>query len=650
MSDKNLTELEWKKFSKGKDFKDSAFIKALSGLERAKSPDQELAALADVDKQADGLRKAHKADKDLVGYLDDLDKALDKRRRAAEAEAKRAAQQAQDADDEEESPALLTTKLVPLLRQVRKGEPMQAMLASNGKQVAVLLSRRAISPSRRKLLADYLGGGTAKYFGGECQFEENAYTFVLRTQAAGMAKKLRAGLLEQTGLRMKVRVRGEDPNDIDEDGEAEDEGGQEGAASPAQAAAAPAAAAAAGDAARTAAAAEADDGQKARFEERMAAVQPEVLALLRAGAADASKIRAVAEFARGKGDAGQYKPALAALDNLDKLLEAARGAPPAPPREPAPAAAGQPQAAPAEAGAGAEEAAAFNARLAALMPQVKTALAAGGAAAEAVKLKVSQAGLEARNKDFAAAGRLLDEAEAAMRAPAAAADADASTNAAPPAAAEPPPGAANAQEAVARRMAQLEPRYAELLAGNPADASRLRAVFGYASEQNEAGQAAKAAAALDQLERLMEAAERAREEGADDGGEQGYEGLVAYRKTLQEFRIAAQRVDGQIQALKTALPEQMPDERDLADELAQTLEDYNAELLDLVDEAMNLAEDKATSATRALASRIDAYIDDLASDPLISQIDDNPLGVRVSIRDTLGGALRNIREALPELA
>lgn len=35
MSDKNLSELEWKKFAKGRDLRDAALVKAMVAVERA---------------------------------------------------------------------------------------------------------------------------------------------------------------------------------------------------------------------------------------------------------------------------------------------------------------------------------------------------------------------------------------------------------------------------------------------------------------------------------------------------------------------------------------------------------------------------------------------------------------------------------------
>ena len=313
MSEKNLSESEWKKFAKSRDLKDAALVKALTALEKARSPADALAVLDEIEKQADSLRKSTKGDKELTAYLDGVDKALDKERKLNKAALKEA--EASE-DEEEESPALLTSKMISLVRQVKKGDEMQVLLANTGKEMAVLLSRRSISPSRRKLMTDYLGGGTPKFVFGICIFEENAYTFVVKTQAAGLAKKIKAALLAQVELRLKVRVRGEDPNDIDDDGgPAEDEavaGQAEGTNAEKMQPTAPVAQAPA-------------DPLKGQYEKRMAALMPRILEALKARQGDATKIRAVAEFASEKSAGGNYKAALAALDALEKLMPVPAG-------------------------------------------------------------------------------------------------------------------------------------------------------------------------------------------------------------------------------------------------------------------------------------------------------------------------------------
>lgn len=232
MSENNLSESEWKKFAKGKSLKDTALVKALAALEQAKDDaPRQLAALDDIDKQADALKKANKADKALQDYLGDLDKALNSQRKLAQAQARKAAA-APTEPESEDSPEILTTRMLPLFRQVRNGEAFPVMLASTGKHVAVLISRRTISPATRKVMAQYLqdqwkATGTPKYLPGQCLFEANTHTFVMQSQAAGLAKKVKAALLAQTGLNLKIRVRGEDPNDVDE---ALDEGSEQATA------------------------------------------------------------------------------------------------------------------------------------------------------------------------------------------------------------------------------------------------------------------------------------------------------------------------------------------------------------------------------------------------------------------------------------
>lgn len=214
MAEKQLTEASWRSFAKGRSIKDATLLKALADLAAAErgTPDAQLKCLDSIDKQVQALLKLHKSDKEIAAYLGDVDKALGRARKAAEQAAKDAAKAAAKPDEgeDDDSPALLTTQLLPLLRLAMKGEPMHALLASAGKQVVVLLSRKPIPPSRRKLLAAELeSSGAIKYYVGQCLVEDNAPTFVLQDDVAGMARKIKAALLAQTGLRLnKLRCRG----------------------------------------------------------------------------------------------------------------------------------------------------------------------------------------------------------------------------------------------------------------------------------------------------------------------------------------------------------------------------------------------------------------------------------------------------------
>lgn len=374
MAERELEESNWKAFAKGRGLKDVPLLKALAELDKAEpsKPEVQLKALDEIDKQVEVLRRTNKADKEVVAQLDLLDKAVIRQRKLGEQAAKDAARKAEQQaaeDEEEETPTLLTTKMIPLLRDVRKGAVLQAMIASVGKDCVVLVSRKPIGPPRRKLLTSALGTASGvKFVLGECLLEENAHTFVVQTQAAGLAKKIKDALLKQTEQRFKVRVRGEG-GEVDDDGEPGEEGG---------------------DSQATVAA----DPLAQAFEARITRLTPQMQAAARG--ADAVKVQALADFAQDKARLGNYKAALAALDSLEKLLLAAAGTVPA--LDPGPA---------------------FNARLAALLPHIKVALSAGGGDAPAIKQGVAEAGELARGKHFDAAQARLDAVEGLLSRPAA---------------------------------------------------------------------------------------------------------------------------------------------------------------------------------------------------------------------------------------
>ncbi|MBV8379395.1 MAG: hypothetical protein JO369_01345 [Paucibacter sp.] len=562
MPEKLLTEAEWKKFSKGRDLKDAALLKAMAGYDKARTPEAQLKALPLIEKEVELLRKAGKGDKELVAQLDSMDKALERETKAVKAAEKQA--QESEAEEGDEAPDLLTTKMIPLLRQVKKGEELPVMVASDGKKVAVLMSRRAISPSRRKLLQDYLAGsGALKYFLGTCLFEENAYTFVLKTQAAGLAKKLKAGLLEQVNLRLKVRVRGEQPDDVDDDGEEAPPDELEAHENVAKAAAAAAAAAAASAAAAAAAPAPGEaDPLEAEYEKRWAVLERRVQAALRQGSAVASKIRAVADFVSAKGSAKQFKAALQGMDSLEKLLEA-------PPEAAAPT--GE---APAPGDRPVNEGAAFNARFAALMPKIKEAMASNGE----LKAKVTEAGAAASSRQFERAQGLLDEVEDMLAAAGTA-----------------PKGEEDPKAAEHRALlARLQPLYDQANGGGlspeqQASLQKVHAAWNMAEESADAGNFERA---LTILKRLDEGGLLAGLAGprpaATTGGGTGR--LVRQRSfMLKEWARMPDELHARLQGLRTLLADSEADEDPdgLVDGIEDALDGLLDEIQDTMDQAIN---------------------------------------------------------------
>lgn len=575
MADKNLTEADWKKFAKGRDLKDAGLLKALAVLDKAGDAEDRLKALTVVTKEADALRKLAKSDKEVSAQLDAIDKSIEREEKQARSDLK-AAEAQSAADEEEDTPALLTSKMVPLLRMVRKGEPMQALIANAGKEVAVLLSRRPIAPSRRKLLQDYLQASTVKPITGTCLFEENAYTFVVQSQAAGLAKKLKAALLKQVELRLKVRVRGDD-GELDDDGEpAEDDADGHIDAAAAAAARAPEGRASLGPAA--------PDALQDSFRKRMAELEPRALDALRGPRGDASKIRAVAEFAREKGAAGQYQPALQALETLAKLLAAA-DATPASAQEPDPAQAG----------------AQFNARLAELMPRIQSALKAAGPNAQDIKLKVSESGVFARKKEFDSANRLLDQVVDLLQATTATAshpDADTDAKAGPRAQYE--ALRARLEPDVLAATTGSDPALAELIAP-------VRRAWDLALDSADSENFERAALVLqrladgDALAKLLQA----RKAGPAAVARMG-PSLVQQRKfMLQEWSRMPGELRAQLKGLRASLADAEVDEDpdDLVDGIEQAIEALLEGIQDTMDEAINAGD---TGVFRQLRERAGA--------------------------------------------
>jgi len=203
----------------------------IAAAEDAKRKAAKAAATADKDRQA-----KQEAEKKAKAEAEKKAKAeADAQAKKKEKEDEKNARKGEEEDpEEEEASALLTTKLIPLLRTVKgKGERMHAMIATTGKQVVVLLSRKPISPARRKLLKDELGGaGGIKYIPGHCIREHGKVTFVLEKVVSGMRKLIEAALLEQTQQRHKVKVRSQDgeydEDDVDEEDDEGDEAEQDG--------------------------------------------------------------------------------------------------------------------------------------------------------------------------------------------------------------------------------------------------------------------------------------------------------------------------------------------------------------------------------------------------------------------------------------
>jgi len=180
---------------------------------------------------------------------------------------------------------------------------MHALICTAGKNTAVLVMQKTIPTSRRKLLAEAVDAkGGMKYVVGECSFENHALTFVVQSPGGQLAKRVRQALLDQTAVRLKVRIKG---NDGVEEHDGDDEG-EEQLGVQAQRSAPPGKPASA---------------EQVAYVQRLRKVRERYEQALREQHPESTKLRAVMGFASEKADGQKDYPAASrALESLEKLL------------------------------------------------------------------------------------------------------------------------------------------------------------------------------------------------------------------------------------------------------------------------------------------------------------------------------------------
>lgn len=203
----------------------------------------------------------------------------------------------------------------------------------------------------------------------------------------------------------------------------------------------------------------------------------------------------------------------------------------------------------------------------------------------------------------------------------------------------------------ARDASQLKEMWAKLgprirASANPAlmqSAGEVSQKLGSLVSQAKFAEARKL---IEEFTRRLEQTRPAQTQGKPVAGTP-YPGIVRYRQALLRFAQAKSEAKAQIGALKSAILKLGPQEAEFANELAAELEQLNEELADAVDEAMKASENQSSPATDAVKLKIRKYLTELGSNPLVKRVDANPLGVKVSIGKTLGGALASIKDAMP---
>jgi hypothetical protein len=116
MAEKLLSESEWKKFTKGKDIKDAALVKAMAAAAKGAQllPAEQVPLLQELAKQAGKLEDANSKDKQVAGHLADIVTAA----KGEIARLETPAKGTQAEDEDVDSLAALTSGLVILAARV----------------------------------------------------------------------------------------------------------------------------------------------------------------------------------------------------------------------------------------------------------------------------------------------------------------------------------------------------------------------------------------------------------------------------------------------------------------------------------------------------------------------------------------------------
>ena len=232
MSEKNLTLKEWQKFSAGKGYKDTAFAKALTAVDKGAqgAATAQLQDLEELRSQARALLKVHKADKALDAWLGDLELGAKKRVAGLEKAASAAAAPA-DADEEESGGALVDPKrLLQQLTMCRKDPARTVQFAYvDGKDKApgvLTLSPKAAGRKLFAMLAEHTGSKLGAF--GSARVDGDDLVLQLDKPLGGLVKKLRTPV-KSCGFKVRhIVLMNDDGTVFEKDAEGADDGAPAG--------------------------------------------------------------------------------------------------------------------------------------------------------------------------------------------------------------------------------------------------------------------------------------------------------------------------------------------------------------------------------------------------------------------------------------
>jgi hypothetical protein len=249
MSEKHLTELQWKPFALKHKIKETKLAKALADLGKCDEKDAEarIKVLAVIEKEAVELKREQKANKEVETYLIEMLKEVEKSQNAAELlkktpkvkplekakpeeakpkeQNKGAEEKEEKGKEEKEAPepkkkeeagdaipagvnlkSLLTGAMAKVKARKPTDPPMGAMLCQMGDQFGVLLSGN-VGSGQQNVLKQVLKGTGHKFAKGTCEWGTgDIYTFILQSPLSGAARGLKLFFQKYTGVIYKLRV------------------------------------------------------------------------------------------------------------------------------------------------------------------------------------------------------------------------------------------------------------------------------------------------------------------------------------------------------------------------------------------------------------------------------------------------------------
>jgi tetratricopeptide (TPR) repeat protein len=503
----------------------------------------------------------------------------------------------------------IDAELSSALKQARRAPMRFAFVAKGPSEGKLRLAKKSVPAKDVAQARKDLGGGLV--WKGRCFGEEGLLIFeVPKEPPATLAKQLKTIITRDAGMTLKVEVRVNSELEAEEGDEATAE-----QAAPPPAPPPPGAPPAAGDG-------------MAKFTARLKTLLPEIIKAQAANSPVSQEVKLRASEAQTFARKQDFNQANALLDRVEKLLPQAGPAtgavPPAPPPPPS-----------------GDAAARVAARLKALMPVVQQAQGNGSPAAQEAKLRLSEAAVLARKKEFDQALTLLDRVEALLK--------QAPVSAAPPPPPSPPPPV-DAAARFATRLKALMPQVQQAMASaSPAaQEAKLRlSEAGVLAKKKEFDQANQL---LDAVGALLKGAPAAPAAKPTSG--KSPDPKILYGQARLEWVNARQKVRGELEKLEAAILEKyqqdprLPDVKSSVRKLDTILKNLDEALEDKLDEAYNEAKEEKRNVLHKQATRLIAsYLSYVNSDPLVAQLKDNPL-VPVTVQETLTGTLTTLAERL----